>query len=93
VNVFGPTSIQDTELIAQNLPSYNISTDCIENTVSSSSFIVACISIAAGTCLPSCTLAMALVYLLSRGHCIVTAVHVIVLSFVYSKVKYVRDLI
>jgi hypothetical protein len=46
-----------------------LSTDRVENTVSNSNFIVACVSVAAGTCL--------------RSRCIQTALHVTILNEIY----------
>jgi hypothetical protein len=61
VEVFEPAS---THVLLANLPRrlslYILGMDRIGNTASNSSSIIACVSVAAGTCLPSCRLATAI---------------------------------
>jgi hypothetical protein len=56
-------SLQTELFFLQLSPLYLLCKDRIENTVSSSTHVVACIFFAAGTCLPSRFLEAALVYL------------------------------
>jgi hypothetical protein len=60
------TFLNGTELFFLHLSSSEpLSTERVENTVSNNTSIVTCVSVAAGTCLPSCCLETALVYLLT----------------------------